>query len=205
MMTQRWQYEPRPSDLKCVVVGHWNQGKTSLGVCMLTGEAPRDYVPTVFDLVTTPHCVDETEVRLNLFDTAGSEDYDRLRPLAYPGTHCFVLCFAVVDRPNLVKVARDYWPEVMHHVPSAAVLLVGTKIDLRDDPATIDRLATRGESPVSFEEGEALARQIGAVGYLECSAWSGKGVQQVLQAALRAALDVQARPPSRAKKGCALL
>jgi small GTP-binding protein len=190
-----WQCEPRCPSLKVVLVGHSGVGKTSLCMTLHNGEAPRDYIPTVDDVSKTMQRLDDTtEVELALFDTAGSEDYDRLRPLSYVGANCFLLCFSVADRANLWRVVRTFWPEVTHHVPSASLVLVGTKIDLRHGAA----------DAISFEEGEQLAREIAAEIYVECSAHSGQGVAQVLQVALLAAFEAWKRPPVR-KKACSLV
>lgn len=41
---------------------------------------------------------------LGLFDTAGQEDYDRLRPLSYPQTDVFLVCFSVVSPSSYENV-----------------------------------------------------------------------------------------------------
>lgn len=60
---------------------------------------------------------------LNVF--AGQEDYARLRPLSYPKTDCFIVCYAVDNPPSFSNV-KDIWiPEVRKYCPKAAVVLVG--------------------------------------------------------------------------------
>jgi len=56
------------------------------------------------------------------------------------------------------------------HCPSTPFLLVGTKIDEREDRETVDRLAKSNQKPITYADGERLAREIKAVEYLECSA-----------------------------------
>ena len=47
---------------------------------------------------------------------------------------------------------------------------MGTQIDLRDDAATIEKLAKNKQKPLSLEMGEKLAKELRAVKYVECSA-----------------------------------
>ena len=68
---------------------------------------------------------------LGLFDTAGQEDYDRLRPLSYPETDVFLICFSVISPVSFRNVREKWVPEVSHHCPGVPFLIVGTQIDLR--------------------------------------------------------------------------
>ena len=77
---------------------------------------------------------------LGLFDTAGQEDYDRLRPLSYPQTDVFLVCFSVVSPSSFENVKEKWVPEITHHCQKTPFLLVGTQIDLRDDATTIEKL-----------------------------------------------------------------
>uniref|UniRef100_A0A6B2LVM6 Uncharacterized protein n=1 Tax=Arcella intermedia TaxID=1963864 RepID=A0A6B2LVM6_9EUKA len=75
--------------------------------------------------------MDNIPIELTLWDVAGSEEYDRLRPLCYPQTNVFLVAFSVVSPESFSKV-RTYWhPEVTHHCPGVPLVLVGTKVDLR--------------------------------------------------------------------------
>ena len=61
-------------------------------------------------------------------------------------------------------------PEIKHHCPKTPFLLVGTQADLRDDPATCEKLARSRQKPLTQDSCERLARELKAVKYVECSA-----------------------------------
>lgn len=107
---------------------------------------------------------------LGLFDTAGQEDYDRLRPLSYPQTDVFLVCFSVTSPASFENVREKWFPEVHHHCPGVPCLIVGTQVDLRDDPGVKDKLSKQKMQPVRKEDGERMAKELGAVKYVECSA-----------------------------------
>jgi GTPase SAR1 family protein len=171
--------------------------------------------------------VDGKTISLGLWDTAGQEDYDRLRPLSYPQTDVFLICFSLVSPPSYenvrTKVSRPFlsasvghlipyflsqwFPEISHHAPSTSIVLVGTKLDLREDPATIDKLRERYVStrlslwpclarslcrrmaPITYMQGVNMQKDIGAVKYLECSALTQKGLKNVFDEAIRAVCE----------------
>ena len=107
---------------------------------------------------------------LGLFDTAGQEDYDRLRPLSYPQTDVFLVCFSVTSPASFENVREKWFPEVHHHCPGVPCLIVGTQTDLRDDAQVREKLAKQKMQPVRKEDGERMAKELGAVKYVECSA-----------------------------------
>jgi cell division control protein 42 len=106
---------------------------------------------------------------------------DRLRPryLIYPQTDVFVVCFSVAEPASFENVKEMWFPELHHHCPHVPCLIVGTKIDLRDGPQTIEKMARQILRPVTSEQGERLARELGAFKYIECSALARKGVKNV--------------------------
>eukprot|EP01106_Pelomyxa_sp_JSP_P007778 TRINITY_DN2256_c0_g2_i3.p1 TRINITY_DN2256_c0_g2~~TRINITY_DN2256_c0_g2_i3.p1 ORF type:complete len:174 (+),score=53.09 TRINITY_DN2256_c0_g2_i3:18-539(+) len=134
-------------------------------------------------------------------DTAGQEDYDRLRPLSYPQTDVFLICFSIVNPTSFQNVKTKWWPEVLHHCPHSHLLLVGTKMDLRDDKEALDRLRERNQQPVNFQQGESLARDIKAHCYLECSALTQKGLKNVFDEAIKCVIF----PVKGKRGGCNLL
>lgn len=139
--------------------------------------------------------------------TAGQEDYDRLRPLSYPQTDVFLVCFSIISPASFENVKAKWYPEVNHHCPNVPLILVGTKLDLREDKETIERLAEKRLAPITHQQGLQMAKEIHAMKYLECSALTQKGLKTVFDEAIRAVLTPDTKKGGKGKKkgGCALL
>ncbi|XP_051857439.1 cell division control protein 42 homolog [Antechinus flavipes] len=193
---------PLLQTIKCVVVGDGSVGKTCLLISYTTNKFPSEYMPTVFDNYAVTVMIGSEPHTLGLFDTAGQEDYDRLRPLSYPQTDVFLVCFSVVRPSSFENVKHKWVPEITHHCPKAPFLLVGTQIDLRDEPFTLAKLAKNKQKPVTPEMAEKLTRDLNAVRYVECSALTQKGLKNVFDEAILAALEP---PEPRKSHRCVLL
>lgn len=192
----------RMQTIKCVVVGDGAVGKTCLLISYTTNAFPEEYIPTVFDNYSAQMSVDGRTVSLNLWDTAGQEEYDRLRTLSYPQTNVFIICFSIGSPSSHANVRHKWHPEVSHHCPNVPILLVGTKKDLRGDTETVKKLKEQSLAPTTHQQGNALAKQIGAVKYMECSALLQDGVREVFAEAVRAVLYPVAK---KNPKKCVLL
>ena len=83
-------------------------------------------------------------------------------------------------------------------------ILVGLKLDLRNDPKTIQELQQKRMAPVSREQGEALCSEIAGFKYLECSALTQEGLKQVFDEAIRCVLTSQNKP-NAGKRKCLIL
>ena len=130
-------------------------------------------------------------MELSLWDTAGQEEFDRLRALSYEDTHVIMLCFSVrtrsrasslsnqhiwtdgsvqVDsRDSFENVGSKWTAEINDNCPGVKVVLAALKCDLRKDEEMNDN-----PNSISFEQGLAKAKEIGAVKYLGMrrAAWS---------------------------------
>ena len=203
-----------------VMIGrvHSDRCVSNIGVRLMTDALQ------VFDNYSANVIVDGKTISLGLWDTAGQEDYDRLRPLSYPQTDVFLICFSLVSPPSYENVRTkviwgpqvrlhiahselQWYPEIAHHAPQTSTVLVGTKLDLREDPATINKLKDRYDltarlsfislmaiecsrmAPIQYTQGVNMCREIGAVKYLECSALTQKGLKAVFDEAIRAVCE----------------
>jgi len=166
-------------NIKCVVVGDGAVGKTCLLISYTTNAFPGEYIPTVFDNYSANVMVDGKPVNLGLWDTAGQEDYDRLRPLSYPQTDVFLICYSIISPSSFENVKSKWWPEIQHHAPGVPIILVGTKEDLRNDSNTMKQLAALHLSPVSDQSAHEMAKTISAVKHLTCSALTQEGLKTV--------------------------
>ncbi|KAI8613051.1 P-loop containing nucleoside triphosphate hydrolase protein [Chytriomyces sp. MP71] len=182
---------PNVPKKKFVIVGDGYTGKTCLLFVYVRNEFPEAYVPTVFENQVTDITVDGRSYLLALWDTAGQEDYSRLRPLSYPDTDVVLICYSV-DIPDSFENVLTLWvPEVSHYCKGVPILLVGLKTDLRTDKAVIATLDKNGQKPISKLQGTVLAEKINAFAYVECSARNQEGVQEVFELGIRAANSVK--------------
>ncbi|CAN1229679.1 Rac-like GTP-binding protein ARAC2 [Linum grandiflorum] len=143
--------------IKCVTVGDGAVGKTCMLISYTSNTFPTDYVPTVFDNFSANVVVDGSTVNLGLWDTAGQEDYNRLRPLSYRGADVFLLAFSLISRASYENIHKKWIPELRHYAPNVPIVLVGTKLD------------HPGATTITTAQGEELRKMVGAVAYIECS------------------------------------
>lgn len=193
-------------NLKCVVVGDGAVGKTCLMGQFVDKKFKTEHVPTVFDNTSKFVQYKDTTVNLALWDTAGQEDYARLRPLSYPNTDVFVVCFSMVSKTSLLNVTSKWVPELVHYNRShhadghklSPIVLVGNKSDLWKDPnydakekvsqADIDKLIADSSGQI---KGPCMM----------CSALTGEGVDDAFMRAIGVVLDA----PKKKGGGCAIL
>lgn len=132
----------------------------------------------------------------------------RLRPLAYSKAHVILIGYAVDTPDSLENVTNKVsitptsihsyaniyiyffkWvDEATERCPGVPIILVGLKKDLREDPEAREEMRKKSLPFVQQQHAEAVSKQIGARKYLECSALTGEGVDDVFEAATRAAL-----------------
>ena len=188
--------------IKCVVVGDGAVGKTCLLISYTTNAFPGEYIPTVFDNYSANVMVEDQAINLQLWDTAGQEDYKKLRPLSYPQTDVFILCFSLVSPTSLENVQNMWVPEVKEHCPTTPYILVGMKCDLRDEfNEHADEYKSKGMEPISTSTGQEMKAKIKAYDYIECSALKQYHLKEVFESAIKIVLHppVASAPEKKAK------
>ncbi|EFY84758.1 rho3 protein [Metarhizium acridum CQMa 102] len=152
--------------------------------------------------------VDNVHIELSLWDTAGQEEFDRLRSLSYDDTDLIMLCYSVDSKDSLENVESKWVGEITDNCPGVKLVLVALKCDLREgggDDDEADEAAASAAAPadgnansvrpkgplIEYDKGLEVAKRIGASRYLECSAMKNRGVNEAFTEAARVALSVK--------------
>ncbi|XP_008436058.1 ras-related C3 botulinum toxin substrate 1-like isoform X1 [Poecilia reticulata] len=187
--------------VKCVLLGDGAVGKSTM-IITYTAGFPKDWTPSVMDNYKVSVTVDRNQVNLDVWDPTGLSDYDQLRRLSFPQTDVLLLCFSLTSPSSFENVRSKWTGEVRDHCPGVPVVLVGTMLDLRDDKDRIEKLKKEHLSPITYDQGLAMAEEIGAVTYLECSALTEHGLQAVIEETARVGLN--AKPAKKPEPSCSL-
>lgn len=229
---------------KIVILGDGACGKTSLLNVFTRGYFPQVYEPTVFENYVHDVFVDGQAMQLSLWDTAGQEEFDRLRSLSYSDTHTIMLCFSVDSRDSLENVQTKWVSEIVDHCEGVKLVLVALKCDLRSSedatagasiqggnnagqkaaggnqdetsgaasdgtgkPNTGNKAKPPPKRLITYDEGLEVAKKIGALRYLECSAKKNRGVNEAFTEAARCALSAKPKGAheEEEKSGCVVM
>ncbi|AFM99130.1 Rho GTPase [Encephalitozoon hellem ATCC 50504] len=173
---------------KVVVVGDGACGKTCLLEVFRRNQFPETYIPTVVDnFVKEVKIADDKYVSLALWDTAGQEDYDTIRPLSYKETDLVLLCYTIENKKKIPNISRKWLMEIKNYCPTSQFFLVGLKKDMRDmDDPTIDK-----SSMVTEDEGKKIADNISATRFFECSSRTRENVNLVFLEAAKHIWDTK--------------
>ncbi|ELR24614.1 Ras subfamily protein [Acanthamoeba castellanii str. Neff] len=186
--TARPRFRRTGPGAKVVAVGDSGVGKTALLYAwswntFIGGKEAADYLPTCISFNQRDVAIDQgKKVVVVPWDTAGSADYDQLRPLGYGGADIFLLCYSVVDPQSLQNLRSRWLPEVRRHCPNEPFILVGCKKDLVSDGVINEESNASGAAVAEEAAGEeeqhnvdnvdaqVMAFEMGAVAFIECSA-----------------------------------
>ncbi|KAG8958706.1 Rho GTPase [Tulasnella sp. 419] len=117
----------KPIPRKIVVCGDGAVGKTSLCNVFTRGTFIQVYEPTVFENYVQDIEIDEQTVEMSIWDTAGQEEFDRLRSLSYAETHVVMLCFSVDNPTSLENIEGKWVDEVLEYCPGVKVSAIITQ------------------------------------------------------------------------------
>ncbi|MCJ1421442.1 Rho GTPase [Xylographa parallela] len=197
---------------KLVLLGDGACGKTSLLNVFTRGYFPTVYEPTVFENYVHDIFVDNVHIELSLWDTAGQEEFDRLRSLSYDDTHTIMLCFSVDSKDSLENVESKWVGEIAENCQGVKLVLVALKCDLREkhsdeeeDAGDHTQEGKEGKEFIDYKQGLEVAERIQALRYLECSAKKNRGVNEAFTEAARVALSVKGLGASQGDSKCSVM
>lgn len=175
---------------KLVIIGDGNCGKTSLLHAYAKNEFVNEHHPTIVDThVQIIQLENNKKIELVIYDTAGQEEYDKLRPIFYKDTNVILLCYSI-DLPNSLTNVTDKWlPEIRFFCPQIPLILVGIKKDLRNDPITCRRLKMNQQRPVKLEEGQSMAKRVRANYFIECSCKTFENINEIFYTAAKLSIN----------------
>ncbi|CRK94986.1 CLUMA_CG008474, isoform A [Clunio marinus] len=163
-----------------VIVGDGTVGKTCLLHSYSNESFLESYVPTVYEKEVFDLELNGVVHTVKLIDTAGQEEYERVRKLFYKEANCFILCYDVSNRNSFTNIMHKWVPE-LQNIDSwpVPIVLVATKVDLRENAH---------RPMISTQEGQELSRKMNAYRFVECSAKENIRITDAIHEAVRAAV-----------------
>ncbi|CAF1305448.1 unnamed protein product [Rotaria magnacalcarata] len=177
--------KPPKATIKILCVGDGSIGKTCLLTVFATNEFPSAYEPTVFDnFACVMHRNSATSYNLELFDTAGQEEWEQLRRMMYANTDVFLVCYSCMQPSSFDNVEKKWMPDVRSHDPSSLVILVSLCIDLRTNNNSVNAQPDLISTPVvTSRQGADLAKRLKCNAFIECSSMLRFHVREVFECA----------------------
>ncbi|KAL4237350.1 hypothetical protein ACF0H5_002068 [Mactra antiquata] len=172
----------------CTLIGDGMVGKTSLALAFVNKQSPEEnYTATVFDNYAGSVSVHGEQYTVSIFDSPGQHDYEEVRAFSYQDSEVIVVCYSIADSDSATNVKDVWMDEAKRHTKrKKPIILVGCQSDSRDN--------TFGQTDLITEsEGQALAKEIGADVYLECSSLNLEGISEVFQNIVTLALKHRKR------------
>ena len=166
--------------VRVVAIGDGAVGKTSMLLVFKGDPFPEDYEPSIFENHHEMRTFQGKTYCLHLWDTSGQEEYDRLRPMSYAKCDVVLICFSLDNKESLKNVIDKWKLEIVEDCPKAAIVLVGTKMDLWDP---------KSEGAITQAEIDDVAKQIKAFKSINCSAKNNTNIGNVFDLAITAALS----------------
>lgn len=183
----QWKKEESKEDIimdnfktkKILFIGDAMCGKTSILNVFTKGYFPQDcYTPTIFENEVADINYKDVNYKLFLVDSSGQEDWHHVRSLLYVDVEAIVIVCSI-DSFDTLENVREYWvPEIKQFAPQEIPkLLIANKKDLRNG-------SKKGQ--IEYKQGEAMAKEIGAFAYMECSALWYEGIEEIFFSIVKA-------------------
>ncbi|XP_059226726.1 ras-related C3 botulinum toxin substrate 3-like [Stomoxys calcitrans] len=182
--------------IKCTVIGSSQSGKTTLIRTFISKKFFPCATPTSYrEYKAKATATNGSRKKLIISDTSGLETFDTESRSYYANSDVFIICFSLTDPDYFGYIRRRFLPHLREYYAEVPIILVGTKMDLRDDEEYRDLWSF---APITKEQGLRFALEIGAVEYLECSAVTKQGISVVFDTATTCALCYRSIP----RKNC---
>ncbi|KAJ5072109.1 hypothetical protein M0811_09489 [Anaeramoeba ignava] len=181
--------------IKCVVIGDSGAGKTAMLLSYTKNEFPSEHNLTSFEKYKKVEMVKKKQFELHFYDTSSQQDYEQMRIDSYQGASFILICFSLISPSSFENIKSKWISEINHFAPNVPIILIGNKLDLRNDQETINQLDQRGLTPINYEQAFELSVQINAWCYMECSALTQEGLKAIFDEVIQIFLN-----PKKAKK-----
>jgi len=176
-------------NVKLVVVGDGSVGKTSMLNSYTTKRYNDEHVPTIFESKEFEVTIDDVPIVLDLWDTAGPEHFDRLRPLSYKFVDVFLLNFSCTSEISFDNVECRWLPELNAHQPGVPIVLVCGKCDLRNDEEAQNMLLSKHQNYVTLQDArDVMERHDDVVAVIENSAKTQEGLNETFEIAIQCSI-----------------
>ena len=187
-LKKKWNLSEKMQTIKIVCIGDGSVGKTSLLSTFATNKFPNEYEPTVFDNYSCNMIYNGQTFNLQLWDTAGQEDYANVRSLSYTDTDIFLICYSCISPSSYKNITSKWMSEITSHCPSASRVLVSCKIDCLHDESCRNALSLKNISPLLTGDLETLKKEIKAFEAHACSAKTGEHLTDIFILCIKAFL-----------------
>ncbi|XP_012940339.1 ras-like GTP-binding protein Rho1 isoform X2 [Aplysia californica] len=166
---------------KIVVVGDGGVGKTCLIRRYINGEfdefTPQAYIPSSLETHTREMTVGNKKFVAIICDTGGQETFRHLRKTSYPNSDAVIVCFSLDNEESLKNIHNLWIPEMQKLCPRVPMILVGNKLDLREE-------AYKPDGFIKESKGLQAVKKHKMVTYLETSSLNDTNVDKVFETAM---------------------
>ena len=189
-------------DIRCVIVGDTSVGKSCLIISNTTGAFPGEYYPHILENHNANWMIDGKPTNFVFLDTGAAEDDEPSRILHYPHADVVMICFSVVSPSSFESVETKWRPEIERLCPNVPIVLVGTKVDLREERGTVDRLSKENLLPITHDQGLELSLRIGASRFFECSALTQENLRPTFFETSRIVFALRSKNSHKKDRSC---